>query len=92
MNEMNRDRDETHPGYWDSPWPVECGGNRRQKAGFGRLDADRGTPTVTLVENQRWNVMTVRRNPGEWYLGGTMPAFSGPPPFGWVQRLSLIHI
>ena len=20
------------PGYWPSAWPVECGGNRRQKA------------------------------------------------------------
>ena len=31
--------------------------------------------------------MVVNRDPGEWFLGGTMPAFSGPPPFGWVQRL-----
>ncbi len=31
--------------------------------------------------------MVVRRDPGEWYLGGTMPAFSGPPPYGWVQRI-----
>ena len=86
MTNTSLDRNETHPGYWDSPWPVECGGNRRQKASSGRLDAHEGTPSVTLVENQRWNVMTVRRDPGEWYLGGTMPAFSGPPPFGWVQR------
>ena len=86
MTNTSLDRNESHPGYWDSPWPVECGGNRRQKASSGRLDAHEGTPSVTLVENQRWNVMTVRRDPGEWYLGGTMPAFSGPPPFGWVQR------
>ncbi|MFQ5554048.1 MAG: hypothetical protein ACE5GC_01595 [Acidimicrobiia bacterium] len=31
--------------------------------------------------------MIVRRDPGEWFLGGTMAAFSGPPPFGWVQRI-----
>lgn len=31
--------------------------------------------------------MTVEREPGQWYLGGTMAAFTGPPPFGWVQRL-----
>ena len=31
--------------------------------------------------------MVVRRDPGEWYVGGTMAAFSGPPPFGWVQRI-----
>jgi hypothetical protein len=31
--------------------------------------------------------MVVRRNPGEWFVGGTMPAFSGPPPFGWVEKV-----
>ena len=92
MTKTSLDRNETHTGYWDSPWPVECGGNRRQKASTGSLDAHERTPIVTLVENQRWNVMTVRRDPGEWYLGGTMPAFSGPPPFGWVQRYDPITL
>jgi hypothetical protein len=81
------DRDELHPGYWPSPWPVECGGNRRQKASVGRLDARAGTASVTTSRNNRWNVMVVERDPGEWYVGGTMAAFSGPPPFGWVQRI-----
>ena len=31
--------------------------------------------------------MVIRRDPGEWFVGGTMPAFSGPPPFGWVDRI-----
>lgn len=31
--------------------------------------------------------MVVRRQPAEWYLGGTMASFSGPPPFGWVERI-----
>ena len=31
--------------------------------------------------------MIVRRDPGEWYLQGTMPAFAGPPPFGWIERI-----
>ena len=31
--------------------------------------------------------MMVRRGDGELYLGGTMPAWTGPPPFGWLQRL-----
>lgn len=82
-----RDRNETHPGYWPSPWPVECGGNRRQKSAAGRLDAAKGTATVIGSVNQRWNVMVVRRDPGEWYLAGTMAAFLGDPPFGWVQRI-----
>lgn len=33
--------------------------------------------------------MVVGREPGEWFVGGTMPAFTGPPPFGWVERLDL---
>ncbi|MBM36085.1 MAG: hypothetical protein CL460_02785 [Acidimicrobiaceae bacterium] len=86
MTNTPLDRTETAPGYWNSPWPVECGGNRRQKARTGRLDSADGEAQVTLIRNDRWNVMTVRRDPGEWYVGGTMPAFVGPPPFGWVSR------
>jgi hypothetical protein len=29
------------------------------------------------------------RHPGHWYVGGTMAAFSGPPPFGWVQGIDV---
>ena len=83
------DRDTNHPGYFPSAWPVECGGNRRQKSTHGRLDASSGTAEVTSVRNGRWNVMAIEREKGQWYLGGTMPAFSGPPPYGWVQRLNL---
>ncbi len=80
------DRNEVQPGYWPSPWPVECGGNRRQKAASGRLDAATGTATIVSRRTERWDVMTVRREPGEWFVGGTMPAFVGPAPFGWVER------
>jgi len=80
------DREQSHPGYWSSPWPVECGGNRRQKARAGRLDAGRGTARATFRENGRWNVMVVERDPGEWYATGTLPAFTGPAPYGWVER------
>lgn len=83
------DRVERHPGYWPSAWPVECGGNRRQKASPGRLDAGTGSAAATTVRNDRWNVMVVEREPGEWFVGGTMAAFSGPPPFGWVQRIDI---
>ncbi len=31
--------------------------------------------------------MAVERDPGQWYVGGTMAAFTGPPPFGWVERI-----
>lgn len=76
-------------GYWASAWPAECGGNRRQKAATGRLDAARGAASVASRRNSRWNVMFVEREPDQWYLGGTMPAFSGPEPYGWVERLDL---
>ena len=81
------DRTNPNPGYWPSEWPVECGGNRRQKARSGRLDAASGTAEVVTRRNDRWNVMVVERDPGEWFLGGTMPAFAGPPPYGWVERI-----
>ena len=80
------DRNERHPGYWNSPWPVECGGNRRQKAVNRRLDAGAETRAITRV-NGRWNVMVVEREPDEWFLQGTMAAFSGPAPFGWIERV-----
>lgn len=81
------DRLQRHPGYWDSPWPVECGGNRRQKAAQGSLDARTATASVTTRRDDKWHVMVVTRAPGQWYLGGTMPSFSGPPPHGWVERI-----
>lgn len=83
------DRHHHHPGYWPSAWPVECGGNRRQKAASGRLDAAGGTPTVRSVRNDKWNVMVIGRDPGQWYVGGTMAAFTGPPPHGWVDRIDV---
>ena len=86
MTMTSTDRTTPAAGYWDSAWPVECGGNRRQKARNGSLDVRDADGTVTSVRNDRWNVMTVCRDPGEWYLGGTMPAFSGPGPYGWVTR------
>lgn len=80
------DRSNPHPGYWPSSWPVECGGNRRQKAAPGRLDAADGVASVVVRHDDKWHVMTIEREPGQWYAGGTMAAFSGPPPFGWVER------
>jgi hypothetical protein len=81
------DRLDHHPGYWPSPWPVECGGNRRQKSSPGRLDAATGTAEVTTRQDDKWHVMVIERDPGQWYVGGTMPAFTGPPPHGWVERI-----
>ena len=81
------DRAQTLTGYYPSAWPVECGGNRRQKAAAGGLFAGDGEASITTVKNGRWNVMMIRRGDGELYMGGTMAAFTGPPPHGWLQRL-----
>jgi hypothetical protein len=81
------DRNEQHAGYWPSAWPVECGGNRRQKSGLGRLDAAAGTARTITRHDDKWHVMVIERDPGQWYVGGTMAAFSGPPPHGWVERI-----
>lgn len=81
------DRSGRHPGYWPSAWPVECGGNRRQKARSGRLDAASGRARVVFRNNGRWNVMVIEREPGQWYAAGTTPAFNGPAPEGWVERI-----
>ena len=86
------DRNQQHPGYWPSPWPVECGGNRRQKAATGGLHAASRRAQVTTRVNGRWNVMAVRRSPGEWFVGGTMAAFAGPPPFGWVEKIDPLSL
>jgi hypothetical protein len=75
------------PGYFASPWPVECGGNRHQKAAVGSLDACAGSATVTTRIDDRWHVMVIRRAQGEIYVGGTMPAWLGPEPHGWLQKL-----
>ena len=36
--------------------------------------------------------MIIEREPGQLYMGGTMAAFTGPPPFGWVQRIDPISL
>ena len=75
------------PGYYPSPWPVECGGNRRRKAAAGGLYARGATAEVTTRRDDRWHVMTIRRAPGEVYAAGTTPAWSGPEPEGWLERI-----
>ena len=87
MTYTKLDRTDALEGYYPSRWPVECGGNRRQKAALGGIFAREGDPQVVSVTNGRWNVMTIHRGPGELYLAGTMPSFKGPPPFGWLQKL-----
>ena len=81
------DRAAPMPGYFPSAWPVECGGNRRQKAATGGIYASGASPQVVTQQNGLWSVMMIHREPGELFVGGTLPAFTGPPPHGWLQRL-----
>ena len=86
------DRKQSHPGYWPSAWPVECGGNRRQKSRAGRLDAGMGSAEVVFRNTGRWNVMAIECDPGQWFIGGTMAAFSGPTPYGWVEKIDPLSL
>ncbi len=36
--------------------------------------------------------MFIHRAPGELYLTGTLPAFAGPAPYGWVQKIDPLNM
>lgn len=84
----NLDRKEKLPGYFDSAWPVECGGNRRQKAATGKLSSKNSKTEMISTVSDKWNVMVIQREKNEFFLGGTMPYFNGPKPYGWVQKIN----
>ena len=84
----NSDRKEKLPGYFDSAWPVECGGNRRQKAATGKLLSKNSKTEMISTVSDKWNVMVIQREKNEIFLGGTMPYFNGPKPYGWVQKIN----
>ncbi len=75
-------------GYFNSHWPVECGGNRRQKIFNGSLNIKEKSHHLITKVNNRWNVMFICRDDNEFYLAGTMPNFLGDKPFGWVQKIN----
>jgi hypothetical protein len=79
------------PGLFDSPWPAEDGGPRRQlvprKAGLGVGPGERlvATTRQALMAN-----MVVLRGPGEVFLQG-----SGPPGArgtAWVERIDPVTL
>ena len=84
----NSDRKEKLPGYFDSAWPVECGGNRRQKAATVKLSSKNSKTEMISTVSDKWNVMVIQREKNEFFLGGTMPYFNGPKPYGWVQKIN----
>ena len=84
----NSDRKEKLPGYFDSAWPVECGGNRRQKAATGKLLSKNSKTEMISTVSDKWTVMVIQREKNEFFLGGTMPYFNGPKPYGWLQKIN----
>jgi hypothetical protein len=76
------------PGYFDSPWPAECGGPRRQKAPRSAgLDVGK---TTRLRQHSRangqWNVLAVLRAPGEVYLQYNNH-IADPEKYGQVESI-----
>ena len=69
------DYQKAHPGYYAfSAWPVECGGNRRQKITHASLNLREGERLTSLSRHSGgWAVMFIQRGPGEIFLqcGGT---------------------
>lgn len=83
-----QDAQEQLPGYFNSAWPAECGGPRRQKAprspGLGLKPGER--LRATCRRTNLWNVMIVQRSPGELFLHGNNN-FGDSNPYAWVERI-----
>jgi hypothetical protein len=75
-----------HPGLWDSPWPAEDGGPRRQLVPRARgLGLRAGEGLVATTRHVMFANMVVLRAPGEVYLqGSTSPA---PDNAAFVERI-----
>jgi hypothetical protein len=81
------------PGYYDSPWPCECGGPRRQKAPRSpglHLGRDSALKQRTYA-NGKWNVLTVLRAPGEMYLPSNNH-IADVEKFGQVERIDPVSL
>jgi hypothetical protein len=76
------------PGYYDSPWPAECGGPRRQKAPRSAgLDIGPGSRLAQDTRaNGEWNVMMVLRAPGEVFLQYNNP-IGAAEPYAVIERI-----
>ena len=74
------------PGYWDSPWPGEDGGPRRQQAPSGTAGLS-VQPDEALAVHRRdlfMGTMVVVRDPGEVYV---LQHTFGPDTVSWVERV-----
>ena len=95
------------PGYYaGSNWPVECGGNRRQKlvrSGGLAIDSQGGERLCSTTRHTGgWAVMFIQRGPGELYLqcgagmlGRELPPVvrpAGQQDSGWLERVDPVTL
>lgn len=81
-----RDADARIPGYFDSPFPGEDGGPRRQMIGRGASLNTRGAgPPDAAWRAVAMANMAVLRAPGEVYLQGSSPPSASTT--AWVERI-----
>ena len=36
--------------------------------------------------------MAIECDPGQWFIDGTMAAFNGPTPYGWVEKIDPLSL
>lgn len=81
-------RDPALAGYWQSPWPCEDGGPRRNQApaSDAALDLKPGERLAAHSRNVMVACMTILRAPGEVYVQGHVGGV-GSEATAWVERI-----
>jgi len=81
------------PGYFNSPWPAECGGPRRQKAprSPGLAMASGEKLSQVSRDNGEWNVMAIQRAPGEIFLQFNNHV-SSAEKYGGIERIDPVTL
>ena len=90
---VNLDSANKIPGYFDSPWPSECGGPRRQKIPRSRgLDVQNQNHVSQKTKiNGEGNVMMVLREHGEVYLMGNNHINSNEK-YGFLEKIDPVSL
>ena len=80
------------PGYYDSPFPAEDGGPRRQAVARGATLGIRPQERLEVTTRQvMFASMLVLRAPGEVYVQGSSPPAS-PNTTSWVERIDPVTL
>ena len=80
-------------GYYDSPWPAECGGPRRQKIprSSGLNIKEHEVISQVTRANGEWNVMMVLRDPGEVFLMGNNH-INSIEKYGFLEKIDPVSL